>query len=123
MSNPIAPAVTPPSPNEWQNSVQTITGISKARNAQVTVVNHGFTDTDVGLTFVGFTQVKGMIQINGLTALITSIVDANNILVNIDTSSFYTYSSGGQLTTISGHPPITTFSFQVYNTPWQNVAT
>ena len=122
-SNAVPPSVTPPSPDEWlQNVVQAITGITKNNQAQITCPNHGFTALDQGQTFVGFKRVVGMIQINGLNALIQQVIDANNFTVNIDSTNFYTYVSGGVVITDSGSPTIQQQGFQVFNTPFQNIA-
>ncbi len=120
-SNQVPPSVTYPSPNEWpQNLIHSITGITKAAQAQITAPSHGFTSADIGITFVDFTQVKGMIQINGLTGIIQSVIDANNFTVNINSTQFFTYSSGGQLHTVSNEPPVETIGAQVMNTPFKN---
>lgn len=122
-SNAVPPSVTPPSPDEWpQNLVQTITGINKDSQAKITCPDHGFTSTDEGQTFVGFKQVKGMIQINGLNALIQQVVDDDNFTVNINSTNFYTYVSDGVVITDSGSPPVETSGFQTFNTPFQNIA-
>lgn len=122
-SNAVPPSVTPPSPYEWpQNLVQDITNITINNVAQVTVPDHGFTFTDEGQTFVMFKQVQGMIQINGVNALIQQVIDENNITVNVNTTNFYAYTSGGVLITDSGSPPVTQQGFQVFNTPFQNIA-
>ena len=122
-SNAVPKSVTPPSPDEWpQNLIQTITAISKDSQAKITCPNHGFTATDQGQTFVGFKQVQGMIQINGQNALIQQIVDTNNFTVNVNSTQFYTYASGGVVITDSGSPPVETDGFQTFNTPFQNIA-
>lgn len=122
MSNAVPPSVTYPSPNEWPNTIRNITGISKDREVNVTSVGHGFTSQDIGITSVGFTDVKGMIQINGLNGIIQSVIDADHFTVNIDTSQFFTYTIGGYLSIITGIPPIEKQSFQIFNTPFQNIA-
>ena len=122
-SNAVPPSVTPPSPNEWpQNLVKSITGITRNIQATITVPFHGFTSLDQGMTFIGFKQVKGMLQINGLNALIQQVIDANNFTVNIDTTNFYDYVSAGVVLVDSNLPPIEQQGFQVFNTPFQNIA-
>jgi hypothetical protein len=66
-SNAIPPSVTPPSPDEWPQTIRTVTGITNAAQAQITSVAHGLTSADVAITSVDFMQVQGMIQINGLS--------------------------------------------------------
>jgi hypothetical protein len=122
MSNSIPPSVTPPSPNEWPKTLRTISGISKGATTSVTSPLHGFTSQDVGLTTVMFLQVKGMIQINGTPGLIIAVPDVNTIVVNINSTNFYTYVSGGVMSIVTGTPPVETLSFQTFNTPFQNIA-
>lgn len=99
---------------------KTITGITKAANAAVTITSHGFTADDIGVTSVTFHGVVGMTQINTLTGVIQSIPDANTITVNINSTSYTTYGSGGIANVITGIPAITQTGFQVYNTPLYN---
>lgn len=122
-SNAVPPSVTPPSPFEWPETIKTITNVTNASQAQVTCPTHGFTSQDVGQTFVMFLQVKGMLPINGVPGIIQSIVDVNNFTVNINTTSFPIYRSGGVISVLSGQPPVETVGFQTFNTPFQNIAT
>ena len=119
-SNAIPPSVVYPSPFEWPETIRTITGITNAAQAQVTSVAHGFTSADVNITSIDFKQVKGMIQINGLPGVVQAIVDANNFIVNINTTQFFTYTSGGVYNIITGEPPVETIGFQIMNTPFKN---
>ncbi len=122
-SNAVAPSVTPPSPDEWpQDLILQITNISKSSQAQVTSPLHGFTQSDVNTTFIMIKQVKGMIQINGINALIKSIVDVNNFTINIDSTNFATYRSAGVVIIDSGEPVIQQQGSQFFNTPFQNIA-
>ncbi len=98
----------------------TITGISKAANASITAT-HAFTSADVGVTTVTFHSVVGMTQINGLSGLIQSVTSTTSFTVNINSTSFTTYASGGIANVITGVPAVTTTGFQVYNTPLLNV--
>lgn len=122
-SNAVPPSVTPPSPNEWpQDLIKVISGITKDSVATVTSTAHGFTTASEGMTFIMFKQVRGMIQINGLNALIQKVIDADTFTVNIDTTNFYTYVSDGVIIVDSGLPPTEQQGFQVFNTPFQNIA-
>lgn len=122
-SNAVPPSVTPPSPFEWpQDLVKTVTNITRDSQAKVTVPTHGFTALDQGVTFVCFKQVQGMLQINGLDCLIVSVIDTNNFTVSINSTNFYDYRSGGVIIVDSGQPPIEQQGFQVFNTPFQNIA-
>ena len=71
-----------------------ITGISKAAQAVVTLGAHSYV---VGQS-VGFINVAGMTNINGMRGLITA-ADATTITVNINSSAFGTYSAGGEVHT------------------------
>ena len=120
------PSVTYPSPNEWPQTAIAINGISRASQAQITAPSHGFTSTDIGITLIDFTQVKGMQQINGMTGKIVSIVNANAFTININTSPFYAYTSGGYVNNLTGSPPVPpveTIGFQTFNTPFRNLLT
>lgn len=102
------------------NTNLTITGISKAANASITAT-HAFTAADVGVTTVTFHNVVGMNQINTLSGLIQSVTSTTSFTVNINTTNFTTYGSGGIANIISGVPAVTTTAFQTYNTPLLNV--
>ncbi len=120
MANP--PSVTYPSPNEWPDTIRDISGITKAAQAKITSTAHGFTSADVDITEVGFTQIHGMIQMNGLTGLILSVDDVDHFTVNINSSNFFTYTSGGYANILTGIPPVETQGQQTFNTPFQNIA-
>lgn len=77
------------------NITNAITGITQAASAVVTVgSSHVLRANDV----VHFSSVVGMTQINGLRGTITS-VGATTVTVDIDTTLFTAYSSGGTLNT------------------------
>lgn len=116
------PSVTFPSPNEWPNTLRTVTGITNAAQAKITAPNHGFTSADQGMTSVMIMQVKGMRQINGMPGLIQNVIDVNNFTVNINSTQFYTYTGGGVIVIDTGQPPTEQLSFQTVNTPFHNIA-
>ena len=123
-SNAVPPSVTPPSPDEWpQDLVKTVTGITRDSQASVTCVGHGFSSDDEGVTFICFKQVQGMLQINGLDCLIQRVIDSDHFTVNINTTNFRDYMSGGVVIVDSGQPPRQRSGFQYFNTPVQNIAT
>lgn len=99
----------------------TITGISKAANASITAT-HAFTSADIGVTTVTIYGVVGMTQINTLRGVIQSVTSTTSFTVNIDSTSFSTYTSGGFANIITGVPPSTTQGFQIFNTPTKNVS-
>ncbi len=76
------------------NTNLTITGISKAANASITAT-HAFTSADIGVTTVGFHGVVGMNQINTLTGVIQSVTSTTSFTVNINSTNFSTWTSGG----------------------------
>jgi len=73
----------------------TITAITKASNALVTTSPaHGFSVGDR----VYFTGVGGMVEINGLTAEILTTPLTTTFTIDLDTTNFTTYTSGGTAT-------------------------
>lgn len=107
-------------PSGATNTNLTITGISKAANASITAT-HAFTSDDIGVTTVTFHGVVGMTQINGLSGVIQTVTSTTSFTVNINSTSFTTYGSGGIANVITGVPALTTTGFQTYNTPLLNV--
>lgn len=70
----------------------TISGITKATFAVVTIGNNLFTVGDI----VIFSGVVGMTQINGLSGIVIAVnASGKTITVNINSSGFSNYSSGG----------------------------
>lgn len=122
-SNAVPPSVTAPSPNEWpQNLIVPITNITRDSQTKITAPGHGFTSLDQGVTFLTVKQVQGMIQINGITCLVQTVIDANNFTVNINSTNFYNYVSAGVIIIDSGQPTFERQGFQYFNTPFQNIA-
>lgn len=67
------------------------TAITKAVNAQITCAGHGYT---AGMRlFVN--SVVGMTQINGKYVTVVNVVNANNFTIDLDTTSYTAYASGG----------------------------
>lgn len=122
-SNAVPPSVTSPSPFEWPNTVQSISGITNDKMAIVHCVGHGFNSADESITSLMFQQVKGMLPINGLPAVIQKVVDDDHFIVNIDTTQFPIYRGSGIVSILTGEPPVEKQSFQYFNTPFQNIAT
>ena len=121
MSNAIPPSVTPPSPFEWPETVRTVTGITRDAQAVVTCPSHGFTSADVDLTSIMFKQVQGMIEINAIPGVIQQVIDSNIFIVNINTTEFPAYQSGGIIVIDTGIPPVEQVGSQWFNTPFQNI--
>lgn len=76
---------------------KSITSITKAASAVVTVGTHTFVVGDV----VAFSGVSGMTEINGLTGTVTA-TGATTITVNINSSAFTAYASGGTAALLAG---------------------
>lgn len=72
---------------------KTITAITKATSAVISSTSHGLTQG----TVVVITGVVGMTEINNLALLITAAT-TNDFTVNIDSTNFTTYTSGGSAT-------------------------
>jgi len=74
---------------------KTITNITKAANAKISVTNHGFAVDDV----IKFADVLGMTEINGKSGVILNAnpdADGNAFTVDIDSEAFSDYISGGK---------------------------
>lgn len=99
--------VTYPSPNEWPVTVHAITGITQAGNPTVTSAGHGITISSTQSTpRVDFTQVRGMTQINGQSAFVTSVIDTSNFTIALDTSGYSAYTTGGFVNVLVSPSPI-----------------
>lgn len=83
----------------------TITGISAAANASITAT-HNFTANDVGVTTVSFHNVIGMNQINTLSGVIQTVTSTTSFTVNINSTSFSAYVSGGIANVVTGRPAL-----------------
>ena len=87
----------------------TITGISKAANASITAT-HCFQTSDIGVTVVTFHNIVGMTQMNTLSGIITGVTSTTSFTVNINSTNFSTYVSGGVANVITGAPTNTLYS-------------
>ena len=67
-----------------------ISNITNATNAVVTSANHGLVS---GITII-LNNVGGMTQVNGNSYIIT-VIDANNFFLNVNSTVFGVYTSGG----------------------------
>lgn len=72
-------------------STKTITGISKANPAVVSVSSHGLADGDV----VYIDDVVGMTEANGSAYIVESLTSGTFALVDTDSTGWGTYGSGG----------------------------
>ena len=70
-----------------------ITAINKASQAQITAPAHGLAFGDIVIV----NGVVGMVEINGLIGTVEAVIDADNVLVSIDSTGFTNYSSGGTI--------------------------
>jgi len=98
----------------------TITGISKAANASITAT-HAFQASDVGVTVVTFHNIVGMTQMNTLSGVIQSVTGTTSFTVNINSTNFSTYVSGGQANVITGAPTNTLYGNQSLPTSQANL--
>jgi len=73
-------------------TTKAITAITKASNAQLTITGHGYVVHQMLYIDVA---VGGMVEIRNTFCRVVSVVDANNITVNIASTSFTTYTSAG----------------------------
>jgi ubiquitin-activating enzyme E1-like protein len=89
--------VTFPSPNEWPFTYVAITNIRNGLTTLVTAPNHGIISSDLPQVQFDFSQVKGMQEINGKFAYVVEVVDINNLLFALDSTTFSPYLSGGYL--------------------------
>lgn len=83
----------------------TITGISAAANASITAT-HAMTAADVGVTVVSFHGIVGMTQMNTLSGVVQSVTSTTSFTVNINSSAFTAYSSGGIANIVTGKPAL-----------------
>lgn len=70
---------------------RTITGITKVTSAVITCVGHQYKVDDI----INFTDVIGMVEINGEFGTVTIVHDNNTFRVNINSTGFTPYDSGG----------------------------
>ena len=68
-----------------------ISNITQAAQAQVEAVGHGYSAGDE----IHFDSVGGMTEINDQVGTIQNVVDADHFTVDIDTSGYSAYTSGG----------------------------
>lgn len=95
-----------PFPTTWA-ATKAISGITKATQAVFTITAHGYS---VGSRFL-IAAVAGMTDMNGYTAAVQTVVDANHVAVDIDSTAFGTYTSGGTsaLVTAGDYPNVCLF--------------
>ena len=72
-------------------STTVVTAITKATSAQVTSTAHGLALGD----YVIISSVVGMTEINNKIGVVNAVVDANTFTVDINSTGFTTYTSGG----------------------------
>lgn len=93
-------------------AAQTITAISQASSALVTVSTVAGSNPFAVGNSVLFAGVVGMTQINGLTGIVTAIGGASGaytITVNINSTAFTAYASGGTAGGVSAQNEIGAF--------------
>lgn|SRR5574337_888301 len=75
---------------------KTITGVTLGVITEITSAAHGLSKGDV----VTFASIGGTTQLNGQTAMIIA-VETNSIFVDIDSSAYGAYTSGGTATPVA----------------------
>lgn len=103
-TNGVTP-VTTADANLYPSTNLVITGISAAAQAVITAAN-SFTADDVGVTQVTFHGVVGMTQINTLTGTVVATGGGTAFTVNINTTGFTAYTSGGIANIVTGTPAL-----------------
>lgn len=80
-----------------------ITAITRATNATVTAAFHDYAVGDR----IFFSGIVGMTELNTRTAIVVSVIDANNFTIDIDTTSFgeFVSSDGAERTGAPTPPP------------------
>lgn len=68
-----------------------ISGASQSTYCQITSVGHGLLQNQTIL----INYVSGMTQLNGKQYIVISIIDANNFMINVNSTLFTAYTSGG----------------------------
>lgn len=79
-----------PFPLTWQAS-KVITNVTQATTATVSVAAHGYSVGDR----VRIAGIVGMTQLNGWTACVLTVPGAGSFTIDVDTTSFTAYTSGG----------------------------
>lgn len=78
-----------------------ITAATKAVNCQLTVAFHDYAVGDR----VFITGVEGMTELNGRLAKVVSVVDANNITIDIDSRGYGTFTTSTGIVRTGAPPP------------------
>lgn len=98
-----------------------ITGISKANPCVVTATGHGFTTGDV----VTLSSITGMVELNGLTVPIKVLTENTFALIDVDSTGFTTYGTGGNAAKLNfiESEQHKTYSFEDPGAPEQDEST
>ena len=73
------------------DSTKAVTGVTKAKEPTVTVTGHGYALNDR----VKFAGLGGMTELNDFTAAVVEVTDVNNFKIDVDTTTFTAFTSGG----------------------------
>ena len=82
-------------------STKAITAINKANPGGVAVTAHGLIAGDS----IFISGVVGMTQVNNLRFSVVSVLDANNFTINVNTTGYSTYVSGGTIQKVLVYAP------------------
>lgn len=104
--------------NTLVGSEMLVSAITKAAHAQITTsLNHGYSVGDA----VEVNDVLGMVAINGVATTVFSVIDEKNFTVNINSTAFTTYISGGVVTPNSRNIEVSIIDFpDTYVVPYVN---
>lgn len=72
-------------------ATKNITGATQATNCNLTIVGHGYSVGDR----IKIASITGMTQLNGWTATVLTVPGVDNVTIDVDTTGFTAYSSGG----------------------------
>lgn len=86
-------------------TTKAIAGISKAANASLNVTAHGYS---VHQTLYISDAVAGMVEIKQFFCRVVSVTDANNFTINVNSTAFTTWSSGGTVAPAGGNTGVLT---------------
>lgn len=98
--------------------LKTISGITLGTTTTININNHGLVVDD----YIWFNEIVGTTQLNGQTAQVATVVNADNITINVNSSSYTLYTSGGiaQYLTSSAPSPTKDGIRYYYGGGWVN---
>ena len=98
----------------------TITGITRGATTSITAT-HSFTASDIGVTVVTFHGIVGTTQLNTLSGVIQTVTSNTSFTVNINSTNFTAWVSGGIANVITGAPVTTLYGNSILPTAEANL--